>query len=96
MHNSLTIPVAQPAGVTGAQPGHLNSHKPQNGCSQLTGNGHSWGTAANSGKANLAVITAHILESLVHQPRSDGHLSLNSYQPQGDHSIRHYNFIMFH
>lgn len=87
MHTSLTLPVAQPAGMTGAQPGCLNFHKPRDGSSQLTGNNHSWRTAANSGKANLAVITALILESLGHQPRSDGHLSHYSYQPQGDHSV---------
>lgn len=86
MHNSLTLHVVQPAGMTGAQPACLRLHKPQNGCSQLTGNTHSWTTAANSGKANLTVITVCILESLVHQPRSDGHLNPSSYQPQGDHS----------
>lgn len=66
MDNSLTLHVAQPAGITGAQPACLKLHKPQDGCSQLTGNSHSWATAANSGKANLAVITAHVLESLAH------------------------------
>lgn len=38
MHNSLTLHVAQPAGMTGAQPACLKLHKSQNGVpsSQVT------------------------------------------------------------
>lgn len=61
MHNSLTLHVAQPAGMTGAQPACLKLHKLQNGVpsSQVTVIAGQQLQIA----ANLAVITVHILES---------------------------------